>query len=51
MLPMKLLSAMTMRVGSGRSTPRPTNKVAKIGTTFHSNNVITPAATPITATG
>src|SRR5207302_9093017 len=24
-------------VGSGKSTPRPANKVAKIGTTFHSN--------------
>ena len=51
MLPMKLLMAMTIFVGSGRSTPRPANKVAKIGTTFQSNRVMTPAATDITPTG
>ena len=51
MLPTKLLNAITMRVGSGRSTPNPTNNVAKIGTTFHSKRVMTPAATPRTATG
>ena len=51
MLPTKLLMAMTMRVGSGKFTPKPRNNVAKIGTTFHSNNAITPAATISTDTG
>ena len=51
MLPTKLLIAMTIFVGSGKSTPRPANKVAKIGTTFHSNKVITLPATVKTPTG
>ncbi len=40
-----------MRVGNGRSTPKPRNKVPKIGTTFQSSSVITPAATNSTETG
>ena len=48
MLPTKLLMPITMRVGSGRSTPKPTNKVAKIGTTFQSSRVMTPPATKST---
>ncbi len=51
MLPIKLLIPMTMRVGSGRVTPRPANNVAKMGTTFHNNKTITLPATPSTATG
>src|SRR5579864_568566 len=49
-LPTKLLNPMTIFVGNGRSTPNPANDVAKIGTTFQSSNVMTPAAidkTPI----
>ncbi len=42
---------MTIFVGSGRSTPMPANKVAKIGTTFQSSRVMTPAATVKTPTG
>ena len=51
MLPMKLLSMITMRVGNGRSTPKPLNKVVKIGTTFHSSRMMTPAAMDMTAVG
>ena len=50
MLPTKLLSAITIFVGNGKSTPKPANNVAKIGTTFHSSRMMTPAAmvnTPI----
>ena len=48
---MKLLNAMTMRVGNGSSTPRPANNVAKIGTTFQSSSVMTPPATVKTPIG
>ena len=51
MLPTKWLIAMTIRVGSGRSTPRPANSVAKMGTTFHSSSMMTPPATVNTPTG
>ena len=50
-LPIKLLNNITMRVGSGKETPKPANKVAKIGTTFQSNRMITPPATVKTPTG
>ena len=40
-----------MRVGKGRETPKPANKVAKIGTTFHSKRTITPTAMVKTPTG
>jgi ABC-type Fe3+/spermidine/putrescine transport system ATPase subunit len=50
-LPTKLLSPITMRVGRGKSTPKPTNNVVKIGTTFHNSSVITAAATASTAVG
>ena len=46
-----LLSAMTMRVGSGSSAPRPANRVAKVGMTFHRITPITTAAMTMTAIG
>ncbi len=35
--PTNALSPITMRVGSGRATPRPINKLEKIGTTHFSS--------------
>ena len=43
--------AITIFVGRGKVTPKPANKVAKIGTTFHRRSVITPPATVKTPTG
>ncbi len=34
--PTNALSPITIRVGKGKATPRPTNKLAKIGTTHFS---------------
>ena len=46
-----LLIAMTTRVGSGSSAPRPSNMAAKVGMTFHRMTPITTHAITITATG
>ena len=46
-----LLSAMTTRVGSGRSAPRPENNAAKVGITFHRIMPTTPPAMTMTAIG
>ncbi len=46
-----LLAAMTMRVGSGSSAPRPLNSSAKVGMTFHRMTATTIAAIEMTATG
>ena len=45
------LSPMTMRVGKGRSTPRPANNFSKIGTTNLSSAPTTSTAMLITETG
>ena len=47
----QLLSAMTMRVGSGSWAPRPSNIAAKVGMTFHRMTAMTMPAIPMTATG
>ena len=44
-------SAMTIRVGSGSSAPRPANIAAKVGMTFHRMTAMTMPAMPSTATG
>src|SRR5579863_7376508 len=49
--PIKLLTAITIFVGNGKSTPKPAKNVAKIGTTFHNNKVTTPPAIVITPIG
>ena len=46
-----LLSAMTMRVGSGSSAPRPENSDAKVGMTFHRMTPTTTPAMTMTAIG
>ncbi len=43
--------AMTMRVGSGSSAPRPSNMAAKVGMTFHRMTVMTMPAMEMTAIG
>ena len=45
------LIAMTTRVGSGRSAPRPENKAANVGMTFHRMTPTTPPAITMTAIG
>ena len=47
----RLLSAMTMRVSSGSSAPRPANRLAKVGMTFHRITVTTAMAMTMIATG
>ena len=47
--PVKIL--FTGHVGSGKSTPKPANSVAKMGTTFHKSRRMTPPAIPRTAIG
>ena len=47
----ELLNAITMRVGSGSSAPRPANRLAKVGMTFHRMTPTTPAAMTMTAIG
>ncbi len=46
-----LLSAMTTRVGSGSSAPRPANRLAKVGMTFQRMTPTTTAAITMTAIG
>src|SRR2546425_571422 len=46
-----LLRPMTIRVGSGSSTPRPANNVAKVGTAYLNKAKMTSAAMAITAIG
>ena len=43
--------AMTTRVGSGSSAPRPANRLAKVGMTFHRMTPTTTAAMTMTAIG
>ncbi len=50
-LPTMSLSFITMRVGSGSSTPRPTNRLAKIGTTNFSSPATMSTAMLITEQG
>ncbi len=47
----QLESAITNRVGSGSSAPRPSNIAAKVGMTFHRMTVMTMPAIEMTATG
>ena len=47
----KSLRAMTMRVGSGSSAPRPENRAAKVGMTFHRITPTTRTAITMTAMG
>ena len=47
----KSLSAMTMRVGSGSSAPRPANRAANVGMTFHRMTPTTSTAMTMTAIG
>ena len=47
----RLLMAMTMRVRNGSSAPRPANKLAKVGMTFHRMMVTTRPAIVTIATG
>ena len=46
-----LLSAMTTRVGSGSSAPRPANSDANVGMTFHRITPMTTQAITMTAIG
>ena len=46
-----LLSAMTIRVGSGSSAPRPANRLANVGMTFQRMTVTTTAAITMIAIG
>ena len=46
-----LLSAMTTRVGSGSSAPRPANNAANVGMTFHRITPMTTQAMVMTAIG
>ena len=48
---MPLLMAMTTRVGSGSSAPRPENNDAKVGMTFQRMTPTTSTAIVMTATG
>ena len=47
----KLLAAMTIRVASGRSAPRPANRVANVGMTFQRITPTTTEAITTTAIG
>ena len=46
-----LLRAITTRVGSGSSAPRPANSDAKVGMTFHKITPMTTQAMTMTAIG
>ena len=48
---MKFDRAMVIRVGSGRLAPSPSNRVAKVGMTFHRMIQTTATAITMTATG
>ena len=49
--PMNRESAIVTRVGNGRLAPSPSNRVAKVGMTFHRMTHTTPIAITITAVG
>ena len=49
--PMKLLMPITIRVGRGKSTPSPANKLPKIGTTNFNSAPTTRMAMEMTETG
>ena len=49
--PTMALSPMTRRVGSGRATPKPVNRLAKMGTTHFSRAPTMSTAIVTTATG